>query len=134
MGNYVKKIFTNIMFLPLLIVMIITFILAACNSDTVTSSSTETQYPTTITTTLSTTTTTKPPGVPGSTLLPENAPNAAHFLGGGACFEHHGIPPEHGVELQNQFACDRCHVQTSTIIPTDIPTITPENVNSITQN
>jgi hypothetical protein len=118
----------------LTLLFIIMFMLVACSSEAVSPSSSETQHPTTSTTTLSITTTTKPPGVPGSTLMPENAPNAAHFLGGGACLEHHGIPPMHEGEVLNQFGCDRCHVQTSTIIPTDIPTITPENVNSITPN
>ena len=103
------------------IFLIILFLLVACNSETFLPSNSYTQYPTTSNTTQPPATTHKPTGVRGSTLLPENAPEADHFIGGGGCFEHHGIPPKHEGEVLNQFACDRCHVQSSTVVPEGTP-------------
>jgi len=125
MSSFIRRIFTIVIYQLTFIILVIIFTLIACNSETFPPSNSETQYPTTSSTTLPSTTTHKPTGVAGSTLLPVNAPEADHFIGGGGCFEHHGIPPKHGVEVQNQFACDRCHVQTSTLLPTITPSIIP---------
>ncbi|UCE97761.1 MAG: hypothetical protein JSV74_00020 [Dehalococcoidia bacterium] len=105
-----------------LISVVVLITLIACSNDARPSNSVT--VTTTSSTVVSSTTTNKPTGVAGSTLLPENAPEAAHYLGGGLCFQCHETPPGHTGEVLNQFGCDRCHVQTSTAIPeTPITTI-----------
>jgi len=95
----------------------ILFILVACNSQTVPPFGSEILYTSISDTESPPITTQKPIGVEGSTLLPENAPMAKHFIGGGGCFEHHEIPTSHDGEVLNQYACDRCHIQSSTLMP-----------------
>ena len=113
MRKYIRNILTNMLLLTVLTIM---FILLACNSQTFSPSNSETQYPTTVNTTWPSKTH-KPTGVEGSDLLPENAPNVNHFIGGGNCFRCHSTPPKHEGEVLNQFGCDRCHIQTSTLMP-----------------
>jgi len=100
--------------------------LVACSSNVIPPTNFEIYSSTTLSTTMPITTANKPTGVPGSTLLPENAPEAAHFLGGGICFQCHEAPTSHAGEILNQFGCDRCHIQTSTILP-ETPTATISN-------
>ena len=98
--------------------------LAACNSETVTPPTSNSQ--TTSSTVVLPTTTVIPTGVEGSDLLPEDAPEAQHYLAGGTCFQCHEVLPSHIGEVLNLFGCDRCHIQTSTIVPSTTPTIVTE--------
>jgi len=125
MKGFTRCISNGVILLFAFVFLIVMFMLAACSSET------DTQTTFDLTTTSSAvvlpSTTVIPTGVEGSDLLPEDASEAKHFLAGGTCFQCHEVPLSHTGEVLNLFGCDRCHVQTSTVVPSTTPTIVTEN-------
>jgi hypothetical protein len=124
MKSFTRCISNGVILLFTFVFLIVMLIVAACSSETDTQTTFD--FTTTSSAVVLPSTTVIPTGVEGSDLLPEDAPEAKHFLAGGTCFQCHELLLSHTGEVLNLFGCDRCHLQTSTVVPSTTPTIVTE--------